>query len=81
MRRMCYVCGEKPAKRFYDQRWYKYAATESVFCSKHCAAEYGFLKVGILAESTPTWCKKHGWNDVVEGEPECGYCEYGDEPA
>lgn len=75
MRKTCYVCKTKPARKFYDHRLYKYAARGAVFCSKRCAAEYGFLKVGPVAESTPVWCKKHGWEDVVEGEAECGYCD------
>ncbi len=77
MRRVCLVCGEKPARKLPRRAaaQYKYAHPEPVFCSTACAVERALLEVGPVARNTAYWCRLHGWNEYCEGDPECGDCD------
>ena len=71
MKRLCYRCNERPAKRL--PRPIKQDA--AVFCSQACAADFALSYVRGGNETYPYFCKKHGWND--EADVECGECDDG----
>jgi len=73
MRCKCYACGVRPAKALATRKnHYRNANTDPVFCSYKCAADYGLLQAGI-AEPSPVWCERHGWQTIFEGD-DCRGC-------
>lgn len=53
-----------------NQRSYKNATNERVFCSLKCGAAYGLLQFGVdSGEQAPDWCRIHGkWSMTVIGD-------------
>jgi hypothetical protein len=69
MRRLCYVCKKRPAKRMQTKIGYaRVLCLESYFCSMWCAADWALLMAETSVEDTLHWCKIHGWHG-----PECEY--------
>ncbi len=75
MKRLCYVCQAKPARRLKPAKPYVNAAKEPTFCSVRCAADYGLLIAGSSPSDGLNWCESHGWWPASEemdgGCPEC----------
>lgn len=81
MRRMCYVCGARPARRLGSKIGYRnVTASDSFFCSRRCAADYGLLMAETSAEDQLYWCRTHGWHGSA-WEGECPECPPTQEPA
>jgi hypothetical protein len=72
MRRVCYTCEKRPARRLKTRAGYCHAAEGAMFCSIRCAADYGLLQAEV-GEAAPTWCRKHGWFHFTEGDG-CPHC-------
>lgn len=74
MKRMCYVCETKPARKLVARKPYKYAVEDPVFCTLRCAADFGLLRAGIGTDGIPYWCETHGWQECREGDEPCDDC-------
>jgi hypothetical protein len=75
MRRLCYVCKKRPAKRMQTKIGYaSVLSLESYFCSIRCAADFGLLMAETSGEDTLHWCKTHGWHGPAY-EGACPDCE------
>lgn len=69
MKRLCYRCNKRSAKRL--PRPIKQRA--AIFCSQACAADFALSYIYWESEISLYFCKQHGWNDAVEVE--CGECD------
>ena len=69
MKRLCYRCNERPAKRL--PRPIKQSA--AIFCSQACAADFALSYVHGESEIALYFCKEHGWDE--DSEVECGECD------
>jgi len=73
MRRLCYACGEKPARKLKTKRvHYQFEEWMKVphFCSRGCAADWALLKAG----KENSFCSEHGWWSELthlDGCPDC----------
>ena len=74
MRRMCFACEERPARKLKTKRkHYANAAKQAVFCTRACAADWALLQSEMGGEFYLYFCKTHGWDKDLDVE--CGECE------
>lgn len=69
MKRLCYVCGKKPARKLKPRIDFVHYETEPRFCSVRCAADHALNEAW---GDSVIWCDKHGWQSF-------GHCEECDE--
>ena len=69
MKRLCYRCNERPAKRL--PRPIKQSA--AIFCSQACAADFALSYVHGESEIALYFCKEHGWDEDLDVE--CVECD------
>ena len=76
MRRMCFACKQRPARKLKTKRkHYPNAAKEAVFCTQACAADWGLLQADSIGNPHLNlyFCKEHGWDENFDVE--CGECD------
>jgi len=73
VRRMCFACKQRPARKLKTKRkHYANAAEQAVFCTRACAADWALLQVETNGEFYLYFCKEHGWDEDLDVE--CGKC-------